>query len=190
VLLVVEPGSPKGFRYINSLREWILSKSRSEANIIAPCSHHGICPMAKHPDLWCNFSQLTQKIPKSVFPKKPQERDIVNEKFSYLIIQKNTVTPNVELSSEKEAVTPIEKSYFWPRLIRPVIRKHKHTIMDLCSPLSGKTGVLERRIIAKSHGVQGGYRMAKKMKWGDLWYFPKRIPNKYRKEGKFGKRLW
>ena len=46
VLLVVEPGSPKGFRYINSIREWVLDKPREEASIIAPCPHHGKCPMA------------------------------------------------------------------------------------------------------------------------------------------------
>ena len=58
VLLVVEPGSPKGFRYIHAIREWVLAKDRSEASIIAPCPHHGECPVAKHPDLWCHFSQL------------------------------------------------------------------------------------------------------------------------------------
>jgi ribosomal protein RSM22 (predicted rRNA methylase) len=95
----------------------------------------------------------------------------VNEKYSYLIIQKNLETPNVTFKNEWEAVQPIEKSYFWPRIIRPAIKKHKHIIMDLCSPESGVTGQLERRIIAKSHGIEGGYRMAKKLKWGDLWYF-------------------
>jgi len=60
----------------------------------------------------------------------------------------------------------------------------------MCSPASGTTDQLERRIIAKSHGLEGGYRMAKKLKWGDLWYFPDRVPNKFRKEGRFGKRLW
>lgn len=56
VIIVVEPGSPKGFRYIHSFREWILSKTRDEASIVAPCPHHGKCPMAKNPDLWCHFS--------------------------------------------------------------------------------------------------------------------------------------
>lgn len=38
VFIVVEPGSPKGFRFVHSFREWVLnSKSRDEANIIAPC---------------------------------------------------------------------------------------------------------------------------------------------------------
>ena len=46
VMLVIEPGSPKGFRYIHSFREWIVAKERSEAQIIAPCPGHGKCPMA------------------------------------------------------------------------------------------------------------------------------------------------
>jgi ribosomal protein RSM22 (predicted rRNA methylase) len=58
--------------------------------------------------------------------------------------------------------------------------------MDLCT-VEGK---IERRIIAKSHGDEGGYKKAKKLNWGDLWHFEKRIPNKFRKEGRFGKRLW
>jgi len=100
VLLVVEPGSPKGFRYINSIREWVLDKPREEASIIAPCPHHGKCPMAQNPDLWCNFSQLAQKVPSKVFPKKVSEKDIVNEKYSYMVIQKNTVTPSTEYKSQ------------------------------------------------------------------------------------------
>jgi len=50
VLVLVEPGSPKGFRFVHSFREWVLAKDRSEASIIAPCPHHLECPMAKHPD--------------------------------------------------------------------------------------------------------------------------------------------
>lgn len=86
VMIVVEPGSPKGFRYIHAFRDWVISKDRSEASIIAPCPHHDTCPMAKHPDLWCHFSQLTQKVPNDVFPKKPQEPNIVNEKYSYITV--------------------------------------------------------------------------------------------------------
>ena len=95
-------------------------------------------------------------------------------------------TPNTELKEESECREPWERSYFWPRIIRPNMKKHKHSIMDLCAP----SGLLERRIIAKSHGVEGGYKKVKKMRWGDLWYFEKMIPHKFRKEGKFGKRLW
>jgi ribosomal protein RSM22 (predicted rRNA methylase) len=190
VIIVVEPGSPKGFRYINAFRDWVLAKDRKSASIIGPCPHHGQCPMAKHPDLWCHFSQITQKIPNTVFPKRPAEPDTVNEKYSYLIVQKNAETPNTKYENIDQAKTAVEKSYFWPRIIRPAIGKHKHIILDLCTKDSGKTGQLQRRVIAKSHGIEGGYRMAKRMKWGDLWYFKHRVPNKFRKEGRFGKRLW
>jgi len=111
----------------------------------------------------------------------------VNEKYSYLVVKKGK-TPNAEVEEDEGRFlkSAWEKSYFWSRVIRPVILKDKHIIMDLCTPRAE----IERRIIAKSHGIEGGYRKAKKTKWGDLWYFERRIPNKYRKEGKFGKRLW
>lgn len=89
-------------------------------------------------------------------------------------------------SGELEANTPAEKSFFWPRLIRPAYKRQRHTIIDLCTAKAK----IERRIIARSHGLEGGYRKVKKLKWGDLWYFEERIPNKFRKESRRGKRLW
>ena len=109
----------------------------------------------------------------------------MNEKYSYLIVKKGP-TPASTLADKNEAQDVIEESYFWSRLIRPVIKKQKHQIMDLCTV----DGNIERKIVAKSHGTEGGYRVAKKLNWGDLWYLDYRIPNKYRKEKKFGKRLW
>lgn len=87
VFIVVEPGSPKGYRFVHSFREWILkTKTRDEANIIAPCPHQHACPMAANANAWCNFSQITIRYPNEIFPKKPQERDMVNEKFSFLCV--------------------------------------------------------------------------------------------------------
>jgi ribosomal protein RSM22 (predicted rRNA methylase) len=68
----------------------------------------------------------------------------------------------------------------------PVIFKSSHRIIDLCTT----DGRFERRIVAKSHGDEGGYRLSKKLDWGDLWTLGRRIPNKYRKEGLKSKRLW
>jgi len=46
-------------------------------------------------------------------------------------------------------------------------------------------------VIARSHGIEGGYRTAKAIRWGDLWYFENRIPHKFRKEDRqSGRRLW
>ena len=123
MLVLVEPGSPKGYRFVNSFREWILAKPRTEASIVAPCPHHETCPMAKNPEMWCHFSQMCNRIPSSLFPKLPKERPMVNEKFSFLAVKRG-VTPNVLCASEEEAKTPQEKSYFWSRIIRPNIKKH------------------------------------------------------------------
>ena len=46
VFVLVEPGSPKGFRFVHSFREWIIAKDRSEASIVGPCSNHKKCPLA------------------------------------------------------------------------------------------------------------------------------------------------
>ena len=60
IMVVVEPGSPKGFRFVHSFREWVIdTKSREESNVIAPCPHMLECPMARDAQNWCHFSQIT-----------------------------------------------------------------------------------------------------------------------------------
>jgi ribosomal protein RSM22 (predicted rRNA methylase) len=185
VLVVIEPGSPKGFRFINDLREWVIAKSRDEASIIAPCPHHMQCPLAAKKDDWCHFSQLSYKWDKSILPRPSKEKQLNNEKFCYLAIKKGK-TANVIYNDENETTNDAEKSFFWERLLRPVIKKHQHSILDMCTT----QGRFERRIVAKSHGTIGGYKTSKKLNWGDLWYVPYWIPNKFRKEKAKGKRLW
>jgi ribosomal protein RSM22 (predicted rRNA methylase) len=182
--IIIEPGSPKGYRFIYDLRTWVINKSRDEANIVAPCPHHYECPLASQNKDWCHFSQLSYKWDKTVVPRH-KENLIYNDKFCYMIIKKGK-TPSVIYKDESEAKTAEEKSFFWERLIRPAIRSQRHTILDLCT----KEGRSERRIISKSHKTIGGYKTSKKVNWGDLWYIPYWLPNKFRKEGKKGKRLW
>jgi ribosomal protein RSM22 (predicted rRNA methylase) len=56
VMVLIEPGSPKGYRFVMSFRDWIVAKDRSEASIVAPCPHHKQCPLFSRPDSWCHFS--------------------------------------------------------------------------------------------------------------------------------------
>ena len=49
---------------------------------------------------------------------------------------------------------------------------------------------MERRVIPKSHENVGGYKNAKRIKWGELWYMPNWLPNRFRKETRKGPRLW
>lgn len=185
VLIVIEPGSPKGFRFITDIRKWVIEKGREDANIIAPCPHHDACPLAEKSNTWCHFSQLSYKYDKDVITKTQKEKQVFNEKFCYLTIKKGKIPSNI-YKKESEAKTPEEKSFFWERIVRPIISKHQHRIVDLCT----KNGKFERRIISKSHGGHGGYRSIKRFNWGDLWYVPLWLPNKFRKERLRGKRLW
>ncbi len=50
-LLIIEPGTPRGFARINAMRTALL---RQGANIAAPCTHANACPMTT--DDWCHFS--------------------------------------------------------------------------------------------------------------------------------------
>lgn len=40
LFILVEPGSPKGYRFVNDFRNWIIKKDRTHASILAPCPHH------------------------------------------------------------------------------------------------------------------------------------------------------
>ena len=99
--VLVDYGSPKGFRFINDFRNKIIEMSRDEVNIIAPCPHHHKCPLASQHSSWCHFSQISLKFPKNVFPKHPKERQFNNEKFSYLLIKKGK-TPIQKYESEED----------------------------------------------------------------------------------------
>ena len=191
IFIVVEPGTPKGFRFIHDLREVIRQKKytyKEEVNIIAPCPHNKVCPMASQTNTWCHYSQFTRRFDKTVIPRKRLDRDMINEKYMYLVVKKGKhIRDTLENYEEEEnLMNDYEKSYKFHRVVRPTIKNSGHAIVDMCTT----KGTFERRIIAKSHGKVGGYKTARKAKWGDLWYIPEWLPNKYRKEKSKGRRLW
>jgi ribosomal protein RSM22 (predicted rRNA methylase) len=178
----VEPGSPMGFRFVNDARNYFLSLSREEANIVAPCPHQHSCPMAKKNKVWCNFEQMYERYPKDVLSKEPREHMDKSGHFSYIVVKKGPI-----LTTSLLAKTPQEKSLFWPRIIKPTLIRKGHVILDLCTT----AGTLEKRIISKNHNEDDkSYKHSRIMKWGDLWPIPMRIPNRFRKTAKRGKRLW
>jgi ribosomal protein RSM22 (predicted rRNA methylase) len=63
----------------------------------------------------------------------------------------------------------------WDRIVFPLMKRGGHFGFNLCT----KKGTFERRFVARSNGEE--YREGKKLKWGDLWRFGKRIANKFRK---------
>ena len=88
LLVIIEPGTPEGFKHINEARELLLAKN---ANIIAPCSHNGRCPINMEDD-WCSFYV---RVARSGIQKQAKKGELSyeDEKFSYIVFSKLPVIP-------------------------------------------------------------------------------------------------
>lgn len=174
VMIFIEPGTPKGSRLIYSIREWVLkTMTRAESNIVAPCPHEGECPLASHKNSWCHFSQFTCKYPKDVITRVKGEKNFENEKFSYIVVKRGIVP---RYYSKDQELNLAEKSFLWPRLVRPTIRRQGHIVYDVC-----RKDKLERLVLSKSAVEKDVYRFLRKAHWGDLWPFEDEASKKVRK---------
>jgi ribosomal protein RSM22 (predicted rRNA methylase) len=137
-LVVVEPGTPKGFNSILEIRDQIVEFG---GYIYAPCKGAYNCPLTGQD--WCHFSV---RLERSSLQKKIKDATLPyeDEKFCYLIARK---TPVSFLENESRIIK------------KPMIRPG-HITLDACSS-SG----LERTTISKSQ--KETYRTAKKTEWGD-----------------------
>ncbi|CAD2111936.1 mitochondrial ribosomal protein S22 precursor, putative [Plasmodium vinckei] len=184
ILIIVENGTPTGFRMLHSIREMFITELKyNKFHIISPCPHENICPLALTGKDWCHFSQRTLRLSHHIYCKGSQMKNTDEEKFSYLVIRK-CEGPRTKYNSENEALTVHEKSFFWPRVVMPTIKAGKHVLLDVCSyPYN-----FERLVVTKSSSLISnlktktgtilkgyGYKKARKILWGDLWRFTKRI---------------
>jgi len=82
-LLIVEPGTPKGYERVIALRAQLIT---ADAHVAAPCPHDGPCPLAS-PD-WCHF---TQRLPRSRAHKEIKGVDLPfeDEKFAYVVLMRD-----------------------------------------------------------------------------------------------------
>lgn len=137
-LVVIEPGTPKGYKSILDIRGYIIENG---GYIYAPCKGNYNCPLIGQD--WCHFSvrlersQLQKKIKDATLPYE-------DEKFSYLIVRKTHVT-----FSEGES-----------RIIKKPMVRPGHITLDLCNE-----SCYERKTVSKSQ--KETYRTAKKVDWGD-----------------------
>lgn len=79
-LLVVEPGTPAGYKRILALRDRLIARG---AFVLAPCPHDLACPLIA-PD-WCHFAQ---RLPRSRAHRRIKGADVPfeDEKFSYVAL--------------------------------------------------------------------------------------------------------
>jgi len=139
-LVVIEPGTRRGFAAINAARSALLANA---AAILAPCPHHFTCPMAAAGD-WCHFSQRVERTSQHR-QLKGGALGYEDEKFSYFVAAKSAAQST------------------GARIVRHPGKHSGHVKLVLCTP----EGKIENRTITRSS--KEAYKRARKAEWGDLW---------------------
>jgi ribosomal protein RSM22 (predicted rRNA methylase) len=103
-LLVVEPGTPKGYARIIELRRQLIADG---AHVAAPCPHDGECPL-QAPD-WCHFSQRLPRL-RAHIQIKGAELPFEDEKFSYVVLTRKPATRRFSRVLAQPVVSKIEVS--------------------------------------------------------------------------------
>lgn len=125
ILLIVEPGTPEGFKNIKKIREEVINK---KLNILAPCTHKKKCPLSD--DDWCSSVVRVQrtKIHKIL---KDGDVPFEDEKFSYIAISKQ------------------EYNNARARILRHPIIQNKMIKLKLCT----ESGIQELTITKKNSDI-------------------------------------
>jgi ribosomal protein RSM22 (predicted rRNA methylase) len=121
-LVLIEPGTPKGFQMLSRARKLAMDLG---VFVVAPCMGEYECPMKN--DDWCHFSVSLQRLPEQQQFKKGS-LSYEDEKVSYIVLSKTKPT----LESAKRIIKK-------PRL------RGKHMLVDLCSEKG-----YEKKVIGKS----------------------------------------
>jgi ribosomal protein RSM22 (predicted rRNA methylase) len=139
VLVVIEPGTRKGFDTIFRVREQLI---RMKIQIAAPCPHMEQCPMAAAGD-WCHFAQ---RIDRSSEHRRIKEGSLgyEDEKFSYVA------------ASRMPTAVPDARVVRHPKIFSGYVR------LELCNG-----PVLQERTVTRSQGQS--YKEARHARWGDSW---------------------
>ena len=140
-LVIVEPGTPRGFAAIVAARELLIA---AQASIVAPCTHARRCPLAATD--WCHFDTRVERTRRHQRVKAgtlPYEI----EKFSYVIAAKQPPT------------LPARSA----RIIRHPLKRSGHVILDLCT----SEGAAQRLVVARRD--KESYRQARAARWGGIF---------------------
>ncbi|MFL5259155.1 MAG: small ribosomal subunit Rsm22 family protein [Hyphomicrobiales bacterium] len=137
ILVIVEPGTPAGWRRILAAREQLMAAG---AHILAPCPHRLACPL--DPPDWCHFacrvarSRAHREAKSAVVPWE-------DEKFIYLAAARRPAAP------------------FVARVIaRPKGASGRVTLKLCC-----ENGRCVHRLVSRRD--RDAYRRARRLDWGD-----------------------
>uniref|UniRef100_A0A1B6KGD8 Methyltransferase-like protein 17, mitochondrial n=1 Tax=Graphocephala atropunctata TaxID=36148 RepID=A0A1B6KGD8_9HEMI len=143
-LIIIEQGTKPGFKVVVEARDFILSLSNEDdpAHIFAPCPHDGPCPRFLRGPYPCHIQVSYFDLPVG------KKQEIKKELLSYVIIRKG-----------KRKVD----NNNWPRVVRPILKRHNHVICRLCTA----DGDLREVIFTKNRHGKALYKCAKVTGWGD-----------------------
>ena len=177
IMVVIEPGTPKGFA--NILRARDVVRAAGNGVIMAPCMHAGPCPMAgnlerilspkkdkeeeeeeeeegvdsRYLRSWCHFPQLYVRTPFQRAAKRAST-SYSREKFSFLVVAKADALPSGAGAERARSA----------KIVSAPLKRGKHVIMDLCTDEGG----LDRVVVTKGKSpTRAMYRSIRKAKWGD-----------------------
>ena len=140
VLVIVEPGTTKGFATIRTARDQLIEAG---AFLVAPCPHSNTCPMPTDETDWCHFSARFDRT--SLHRRlKGGSLGYEDEKFSYIAAAKHPVT----------AATA--------RVIRHPLYQPGFIQLQLCTPEGLQTVSITKR-------DKEAWKRARKVAWGDCF---------------------
>jgi ribosomal protein RSM22 (predicted rRNA methylase) len=141
-LVIVEPGSPVGFKHILSARRFFIGSN--DATIAAPCPGHMPCSLEQVGD-WCHFSARVQR---SSLHRRLKNASLPyeDEKFSYVIAVKKPVVPVPAAA----------------RIVRRPEKLKGHVKLQLCT-IDG----LKHEAVTQRTGPI--YKESRDTEWGDAW---------------------
>lgn len=121
ILIIIEPGSQKGFSTILKARDFLLN---CQGNLTLPCPHSNKCPIP--PGDWCHF---TKRLERSKLHQLCKEGSLgyEDEKFSYCVFSKLPIQPH----SSRIISTPLKRS--------------GHVHLKLCTPNGIEDRIVSRR---------------------------------------------
>ncbi len=140
LLVLVEPGTPKGFAGLRAARAGLITAG---GRIAAPCPGPNACP-ASGPD-WCHFAV---RLPRLRAHKAAKGADVPfeDEPFSYLVVAK----PGV----------PIRPAA--ARILRPPRADKAGTSFALCTPAGPVAATVPSR-------DREAHRLTRRLGWGDAY---------------------
>lgn len=138
-LILIEPGTPKGFETIRAARAQIVLAGGHAA---APCPHDRECPMTSAD--WCH---RPIRIARSGSHRAAKQASLAyeDEKFSYVVLTRETPASRAEA-----------------RIVRKPMKNAGHVHLDVCT-----AGGLTRVTVARSDKAH--YRTARDAEWGATW---------------------